>query len=79
MYTCECNYNSLKRSSSSPKSRKSIIIKNWASYSNYINETNNTQTDNAKYVNIIILMYNFVIIILKHLEVYGITTEMNYI
>ena len=57
----------------SAANRKNIIIKNCASSTNCINETN-TQIDNAKRID---RVTNIVIIILKHLEVYGTNIEMN--
>ena len=36
------------------------VFKNCASFTNYINEINNTQIDNAKNINIVIPMYNLV-------------------
>ena len=37
---------------------KNILIKNCAPFSNCISEINNTQTDNAKDIHIVMLMYN---------------------
>ena len=53
------------------------MIKNYVPFTNCISEINNTQTD--KDIDIVVLMYNsinIVTIILKHLEVYGITIEI---
>ena len=64
-----------------PNSSKNTIIKKCAPFTNCIREINNTQIDNTKDIDIVISMYNLielVIIILKHVEVYGITTEMNH-
>ena len=36
------------------------VFKNCAPFTNYINEINNTQIDNAKNINIVIPMYNLV-------------------
>ena len=64
-----------------PNNRKNIIIKNCAPFTNGTSEINNTQIDNAKYIGIISPIYNLieiVINIVKHLEVYGITMEVNH-
>ena len=62
--------------------RKNIVIKNCAPFTNCISEINNTQIDNAKDTNIVMQMYNLIkysdTITLKHLKVYGITTEVNH-
>ena len=81
IFTYDCNYNSPKHSSSwsSSKQSKNMIIKNWTPFINCISEINNSQTDNAKSIDIVMLIHNrTVIIILKHLGIYGITTEMNH-
>ena len=39
---------------------KKVIFKNCAFFTNCINEMNNTQVDNAKDIDIIILMYNLI-------------------
>ena len=64
-----------------PNNRKNII-KNCARFTDCISEINNAQIDNAKDIDIVMPMYNliefnFVIIIQKHLEVYGNNIEMN--
>ena len=64
-----------------PNNSKNKIIKKCAPFTNSIREINNTQIDNTKDIDIVISMYNLielVIIILKHVEVYGITTEMKH-
>ena len=48
---------------------KKAIFKNFAPFTNCIRNINNTEIDNAKYIDIAMLMY--VIIILKYLEAYG--------
>ena len=58
----------------SAANRKNIIIKNCASFTNCINEIN-TQIDNSKRID---RVTNIAVIILKHLEVYGINIEMNH-
>ena len=40
------------------KNRKNIIIKNCAPFADCINEIKNTQIDNAKYIDIVMPMYN---------------------
>ena len=53
---------------------KKVIFKNCAPFTNYISEINNTDVDNAKDLDIVMLMYNLIEysdIIQKHLEVYG--------
>ena len=39
---------------------KKIIFKNCAPFTNCISKINNTQIDNAKYIDIVILMYNLI-------------------
>ena len=43
-----------------PNNRKNILIKNCASFTDWINEINNTQTDDAKYTDIVVPMYNLI-------------------
>ena len=50
---------------------KKVIFKNCAPFTNCISKINNTQIDNAEYIDIVMPMYNLVMIIQKHLEVYG--------
>ena len=42
------------------KEIKGVIFKNWAPSSNCINEISNTQTDNARYINAVMPMYNLI-------------------
>ena len=37
---------------------KKVIFKNWAPFPNCISEINNAQVDNAKDIDIVMLMYN---------------------
>ena len=37
-----------------------IIFKNCAEFTNYMSEINNTQIDNAKYINVVMPMYNLI-------------------
>ena len=39
---------------------KKVIFKNCAPFTNYISEINNTQVDNAKDIDIVMLMYNLI-------------------
>ena len=39
---------------------KKVIFKNCAQFTNWISEINNTQVDNAKDIDVIILMYNLI-------------------
>ena len=53
---------------------KKVIFKNCAPFTNYISETNNTQVDNAKDIDIVMPMYNLIEYsdnYAKHQEVYG--------
>ena len=43
-----------------PNNRRNIIIKNDAPFTDCISEINNTQIDNVKCLDIIMLMYNFI-------------------
>ena len=40
--------------------RKNLIIKNWAPFTSRITEINNTQIDNAKYIGIVMPIYNLI-------------------
>ena len=48
-----------------------VIFKNCAPFTSCISKINNIQVDGAENIDIIMPMYNIVIIIQKHLEVYG--------
>ena len=51
----------IKRNISAANNRnKKVINKKSASFTHYICEINNTQTDNAKYIDIIMQMYNLI-------------------
>ena len=53
---------------------RKVIFKNCAPFTDWISEISNTQVDNAKYIDIVISMYNLIEygdIIQKHLEAYG--------
>ena len=53
---------------------KKVIFKNCAPFTNCISKINNTQIDNAEYIDIVMPMYNLIkykIIMQKHLEAYG--------
>ena len=39
---------------------KGVIFKNCAPFTDYISEINNTQIDNAKYIDVVIPMYNLI-------------------
>ena len=43
-----------------PNNRKNIITKNCAQITDCISEINNTQVDNAKDIDIVMPMYNFI-------------------
>ena len=52
---------------------KKVIFKNCSHFINWISKINNTQIDNAEYIDIVMPMYNLIeyLIIQKHLEIYG--------
>ena len=51
---------------------KKVIFKNCALFTNCISKINNSQIDNPEYINMVMPMYNLVVIIIqKHLEAYG--------
>ena len=50
-------YNSERRLD---KRNKGVIFKNWAPFTDCISEANNTQIDNAKCIDVVIPMYNFI-------------------
>ena len=63
---------------------KGVTLKNFAPFINCKTETNNTEIDSVKDIDIVMPMfnlttqlYNIVIIIQKHLEVYGNNAKMN--
>ena len=43
-----------------PNNRKYIIIKNCAPFTDCISEINNTQIDNAKEIDVVMTMYDFI-------------------
>ena len=43
-----------------PNNRKNIIIKNCASFTNFISKINNTQINNSKDIDIVMPMYNLI-------------------
>ena len=58
---------------------KGVIFKNCATFTDCISEISNAQIDNAKYLDVVMLMYNLInttIIIRKYQEVCGNVTEM---
>ena len=58
---------------------KNIIIKNCAPFTNCISEINNTQTDNAKDIDIVMSLYNLIEYSDNYSKKSAITTEMNHI
>ena len=56
---------------------KGVAFKNCTPFTNCISEINNTQVDNAKDIDIVMPMYNTVIIMRKQQEVYGNILDMN--
>ena len=59
IYTCKWNCNIQNTGgSAAPNNRKNIIIKKCAPFSDCMSEINNTQIDNAKYIDIVMSMYN---------------------
>ena len=59
---------------------KGVIFKNCAPFTNCKSETNSTQIDNARDVDIVMAIYNFIAYsdnYSKHLEVYGNITKMS--
>ena len=57
---------------------KGVSFKNSAPFINCISEINNTQIDNAKDIDIVMPMNNLIVIVMqKHVEVYGNISEMN--
>ena len=59
---------------------KKAIFNNCASFTSCMSRINNTQKDDAQYIDVVMPMQNLielVIIIQKHLEFYGSIAEMN--
>ena len=42
------------------RSDKQVILKNCATFTNWINEINNTKADNAKDLDVVMAMYNLI-------------------
>ena len=55
-----------------PNNRKNIIVENCIPFTDWISETNNTQLDNAKDIDVVILMYNLI----EYSDSYSKTTEI---
>ena len=55
---------------------KGVIFKNCAPFTDWISEINNTQTDNAKDLDVVMLMYNLVKYSDNYLKTSGNITEM---
>ena len=58
---------------------KGTTFKNCAPFTKCISRINNTDIDTARDIDIVLPMYNLIIIVIifqKHLEVYGNTTKM---
>ena len=60
-----------KQRITAPNNRSNIIIKNCASFTDCISETNNTQIDNAKYVDVVMPKYNLI----EYSDNYSTTSE----
>ena len=58
------------------KKYKGVIFKNCAPFTDWISEINNTQTDNAKDLDVVMLMYNLVKYSDNYLKTSGNITEM---
>ena len=52
--------NTAAASADANNTNKKVIFKNCALFTDCISEINNTQVDNAKYINIVMPMYNFI-------------------
>ena len=50
---------------------KKVIFKNCGPFADYISEINNTQTDNAKYIDVVMSMYNLI----EYSDTYSKTSE----
>ena len=65
---------SVNNTAAANNTNKKVIFKNCAPFTNCISKINNTQIDNAEYINIVMPMYNLIEysdIIQKNLEAYG--------
>ena len=60
-----------KQRITAPNNRNNIIIKNCGSFTDCISETNNTQIDNAKYVDVVMPKYNLI----EYSDNYSTTSE----
>ena len=47
-----------------------VDLKNWAPFTHCLNETNNTQTDNAKYIDVVMPMYDLIEYSVDHLKTF---------
>ena len=52
------NYNSCKRNRCNNNANTKVIFKNFAPFTSCISRTNNTQVDDAQYINVVMSMYN---------------------
>ena len=52
--------NTAAAAAAAANNRKNLIIKNWAPFTSWITEINNTQIDNAKYIGIVMPIYNLI-------------------
>ena len=65
IYTWKWNYNDCWSRNDDAARRldernKGAVFKNCASFTDCISEINNTQIDNAKYINVVMPMYSFI-------------------
>ena len=53
-------YNTVAGGAAANNTNKKVIFKNCAPFTNCISKINNTQIDNAEYIDIVMLMYNLI-------------------
>ena len=66
-----------KETQAAPYNRKNVMIKSFAPFPKCIIEINNTQIDNAKYIDVVMPTQNIAMIIQELQEVYGNNIDMN--
>ena len=63
MYTCKWNFisrNTAPKDAFANNSNEEVVFKHFAPFTDYIFETKNTQVDNSKDIDMVILMYNLI-------------------
>ena len=70
-------YNKAAADTDANNTNTKVIFKDCAPFTDYMSESNNTQVDSAKYIDIVMSMQNIAIVIQKHLGAYGNTVKIH--